>query len=207
MNKKYINKYTIVILVFLLLFLLIIKDLIMYKDLSYDTWGYNNLCNNLRSDNTTLFMTIITGFGSFIFITSLLIVLLLLYKNKKTVYYIIINTISIFLINDFVKHIFNRPRPSGFNIVNETGFSFPSSHVMVSVVIYGLLSYLAYKKINNKIIKYSVMILLSILVLLISISRIYLGVHYLSDVVGGLSLGIIYLMIFLMLNKDFEKKV
>ena len=206
MNKKYINKYSITAIVFSIVLLLIIKDICISKEIFYDKVAID-IAKNIRSHEMTLFMTIVTGFGSFIFFTLAFIVLFILYKNKKTILYLLINTIAIFLTNDFVKHIFQRSRPSGTSLVKEASYSFPSSHVMVSVLFYGLLIYIINKKIKDIKIKYTLITILVLLIILIGISRVYLGVHYLSDVIGGLSFGIIYLMIFLMLNKDFEEKV
>ena len=207
MKKKYLNIYTITAAIFLIIFIFVVKDIFTYEIISYDKAANDFFINNLRNNEITLFMRIITGFGSFIFITAIFIVLLLLYKNRKTIYYVLINTITIFLINDFIKHIVGRSRPSGINLVNESSYSFPSSHSMSSVVFYGLLIYLIHKNVNDKRIKWILIFILSIITSLICISRVYLGAHYLSDVIGGIALAIIYLMIFLMMNKDFEKKV
>lgn len=90
-----------------------------------------------------------------------------------------------------------RPRPTEFRIVEETGYSFPSGHSMVSMAFYGYLVYLIYKYVKNKYIKWTSITLLSILIFLIGISRIYLGVHYTSDVVGGFLISIAYLIIYI----------
>lgn len=206
MNKKMININIIISIIFLIIFLLVIKDIFLYEITSYDKWAFN-LLKSIRSNEMTLFMTIITKLGDFLTVVSILLILLLLYKNKKTVYYIIINMISIFLLNDFLKHIIHRARPVGYNLINESSYSFPSSHTMCSTMLFSFLIYLVYKNVNNKILKYILMIILFIILVLICISRVYLGVHYLSDVIGGLSISIIYMMIFLVFNKDFEKKV
>ena len=68
---------------------------------------------------------------------------------------------------------------------------------MVSTGFYGLLIYLIYKNVENKKIKYPLIVALSILILLIGISRVYLGAHYATDVIGGWIIGILYLVIFI----------
>ena len=82
-------------------------------------------------------------------------------------------------------------------LIEEQGYSFPSGHSMVSTAFYGLLIYLIYKNVKNKYIKYTLCTILSILILIIGLSRIYLGVHYVSDVIGGVCFSIAYLIIFI----------
>ena len=74
---------------------------------------------------------------------------------------------------------------------------------MVSMAFYGLIIYILNKKIKNKTLRIIVTIILSILIVLIGISRVYLGVHYLSDILTGYSLSIIYLII---ITKFFERE-
>ena len=144
----------------------------------------------------TNIMKFITFFGSTKFIIFLMILFLLISIRIKKIP-IIINVIILgeVLLNNIVKIIVRRDRPKLINLVEEKTFSFPSGHTMVSVVLYGFLIYLINKsKINNKL-KCLLISLLSILILLIMISRIYLGAHYFSDVLAGLSLALAYLLI------------
>ena len=100
-----------------------------------------------------------------------------------------------------------RPRPTEFRIIEETGYSFPSGHSMISMAFYGYLIYLIYKYVENKNVKWILISLLSILICLIGISRIYLGVHYTSDVLGGFLISISYLVIYISaVNNVFYKK-
>ena len=68
---------------------------------------------------------------------------------------------------------------------------------MVATGFYGFLIYLIYKEVKNKKIKYPLIVFLSILILLIGISRIYLGAHYATDVIGGWIIGAVYLDFFI----------
>lgn len=77
---------------------------------------------------------------------------------------------------------------------------------MVSMAFYGYLIYLIYRYIENKYIKWLLIVLLSILICLIGISRIYLGVHYTSDVLGGFLLSISYLVVYISLIKNLKIK-
>ena len=94
------------------------------------------------------------------------------------------------------------------------GYSFPSGHSMISMAFYGLIIYYVWKNVKNIKIRNITCILLSILILLIGISRIYLGVHYASDVLGGFIISIAYLIVFITItntiaelkNKKINKK-
>ena len=101
------------------------------------------------------------------------------------------------ILNQILKRILQRPRPTEYRIVEETGYSFPSGHSMVSMAFYGYLIYLIYKYVKNKYLKWTLITLLSFLIVSIGISRIYLGVHYTSDVLGGFLISISYLVIYI----------
>ena len=113
------------------------------------------------------------------------------------------NLVIITGLNQILKHILQRPRPTEFRIIEETGYSFPSGHSMVSMAFYGYLVYLIYKYVKNKYIKWISITLLSILICSIGVSRIYLGVHYTSDVLSGFLISISYLVIYISLINKF----
>ena len=122
--------------------------------------------------------------------------IILLIKNKKIGLSIILNLIVITGLNQILKYILQRPRPTEYRLIEETGFSFPSGHSMVSMAFYGYLIYLIYKYVKNKDLKWISIVLLSILICSIGISRIYLGVHYTSDVLGGFLISLSYLIVY-----------
>ena len=95
------------------------------------------------------------------------------------------------------KHIIRRARPEGIALIEETGFSFPSGHSMVGFAFYGFIIYLIYKSNLKKQIKILLITLLSLLIFNIGLSRIYLGVHYVTDVLTGYMLGLICLIGFI----------
>ena len=99
------------------------------------------------------------------------------------------------MLNYILKLIFSRTRPIDINIITETGYSFPSGHAMISLAIYGFLAYLLWKS-DYKYKKIGVSLLV-LLIVLIGISRIYLGVHYTSDVIAGFIVSLGYLLLFI----------
>lgn len=199
------NKKIIIFTISLLIFFLILIDVFRFEVTKYDNWAYKVFVENLRSDSMTSVMKIITEFGN-VFIM-LLIIFILFFKDKKESFYASINMCLIFIINYIVKIIIQRPRPSGYNLINESNFSFPSGHSMVSTAFYGFLIYLVYKKIKGKKLKYSLITLLFLLIIFICISRIYLGVHYFSDTLAGFFLSLSYLMVFVSVISKYSKKV
>ena len=163
---------------------------------SLDTSVYN-LTIKLISTNATAIMKFISYLGSATVFITLSIAFIFILKNRRDSKYIAINLILVFILNRLLKIIIARPRPEILRLVQEDGYSFPSGHSMVSMGFYGFLIYLIFKNIQNKKIKYISIIFLSILILLIGISRIYLGVHYFTDVIGGFVIAIIYLLVFI----------
>lgn len=200
------NKKIIVVVLCLLIFFLILRDVFIYEVTSYDNWAYSVFVINLRSDFMTNIMKIFTFFGNALAFFLIVGFTFLLSKNKDNGVMLTTNLALIFILNSIVKTIVQRPRPSGYNLIVESNYSFPSGHSMVSTAFYGYFIYLIYKNVKNKKIKYLLISLLFLLIMLICISRIYLGVHYLSDTLAGFFLSIAYLMIFITFIPRFYKE-
>ena len=203
--KEFIVKNLKWIIVFICLigFLALAEDVFNKEIMNGDIIGYKMISTFLISDFVTPIAKFITNFGGAIFLIGSTIALFVLLKNKKIGLSIFTNLVIITALNQLLKGILQRPRPTEFRIIEETGYSFPSGHSMVSMAFYGYLIYLIYKYVKNKYIKTSLIILLSILICCIGISRIYLGVHYTSDVLGGFFISISYLIIYINVVNKF----
>lgn len=197
--KEFIKKNLkwVVLFICLVGFLALAEDVFNKEIMNGDIIGYKLISIFLISDFVTPIAKFITNFGGAIFLSIATVMLFLLIKNKKIGLSIISNIVIITVLNQLLKRILQRPRPTEFRIVEETGYSFPSGHSMVSMAFYGYLIYLIYRYIKNKYVKWTLITILSILICLIGISRIYLGVHYTSDVLGGFLLSISYLVIYI----------
>lgn len=134
---------------------------------------------------------------------------LLIYFNKlRAALLIIIASESSHIITKLTKSLFQIPRPPvEFNLVQPHSFSFPSGHSLISMVFYGFLIYFCFKYIKNNLIKWTLIILLTILIVLIGLSRIYLGVHYPSDVIGGFILGFFWINLWVVLYGIYVSKI
>ena len=147
-------------------------------------------------------LKVITMYAGPVGIFGVTVLLLIFMKNKQHKKYMLINLALVFALNQTLKLIFYRERPDINRLVEESGFSFPSGHSMVATGFYGFLMYLIYKNMKNEKIRNLAIIGLTALILLIGISRIYLGVHYASDVIGGFAIALAYLIVFVMLVKE-----
>ena len=191
------NLKWVVLFICLVGFLALAEDVFNKEIMNGDIIGYKLISTFLISDFVTPIAKFITNFGGAIFLSIATVMLFLLIKNKKIGLSIISNIVIITILNQLLKRILQRPRPTEFRIIEETGYSFPSGHSMVSMAFYGYLIYLIYRYIKNKYVKWTLITILSILICLIGISRIYLGVHYTSDVLGGFLLSISYLVVYI----------
>ena len=184
----------------------IIGSLYNNEIISIDVFMHDLVVNNLRSDGLTFIMLFITNFCNPIILILLSLVILLICKDKKMGLIIIINLLVSILLNIIFKGIIQRDRPLEDFLIIESGYSFPSGHSMVSMAYYGLIIYFIYKKIKDKRVRNVLMILIGLLILAIGFSRIYLGVHFASDVIGGFLISIIYLVcVIKLLNLKYYK--
>lgn len=197
------NLKWIILFICLVGFLALAEDVFHKEIMSGDIVGYNIISKFLISNFMTPIAKFITNFGGAIFLVILTIVLFILIKDKKIGISIFSNLAIITILNQLLKRILQRPRPTEFRIIEETGYSFPSGHSMISMAFYGYLLYLIYKYVKNKYIKWTAIVLLSILICCIGISRIYLGVHYTSDVLGGFLISVSYLVIYISTTNKF----
>lgn len=97
------------------------------------------------------------------------------------------------LLNLLLKNLFERSRPDQFTMVVATGYSFPSGHAMVSLCFYGMLAFLIARRIKKWQYRYGIAVLTMLFIAAIGVSRIYLGVHYPSDIAAGFAAGAVWL--------------
>lgn len=144
------------------------------------------LLRSFASEQLTMTFKFITNLGSFFGI--LIVILLVFLVNRKVSYICLGVSIIQVLLNMAIKAIVRRPRPDVDVFIRETNYSFPSGHAMAITCLYGLLIYYLYKsKIKYRKLLITVCIFI---IVLVSLSRVYLGVHYFSDIIGGILLSL-----------------
>lgn len=191
----------LILLICIIVFLAIIEDILENEIWRFDDSIYQAI-SSLISNPVTKIAIFITNLGGAIGVLIATVVVCICLKQKKYKLCIVFNLVTITILNQMTKWIVQRPRPMEHRIINQFGYSFPSGHSMVSMAFYGFFIFLIYKNMENKLLKWSLCTGLSFLILLIGVSRIYLGVHYTSDVIGGFCLSIAYLIVY---TKMIEK--
>ena len=150
--------------------LIAVIDLYVYQFLHY-----------FKSPFMTNMFTTITHLGGFIGITAVIILIFLF--NRRFALSCLSLSVLQQILNNILKIIFKRPRPSVEHLVEVSNYSFPSGHAMAITCLYALIiCYIYRSKPNYR----NVLIILCVLVIiLVNLSRVYLGVHYFSDVFAG----------------------
>lgn len=140
-------------------------------------------------------MKIITFLGSAYFLFPLgIIIFLFMAKNKNLngILLLILSTLGSYGLNFIFKNIFIRVRPLEYFLIEQSGYSFPSGHAMVSMSFYTTMTYLICKKLKKPEFNTIFYIVNFIIVVIIGFSRIYLGVHWPTDVLMGFIMGLVF---------------
>lgn len=217
------KKFLLTALISVLPFLVI--GLIGYIDgTNITNWDYQIGAHfyDLRTPMRTEIAIAITSVANVLgqIITTILITLaLILFKKWRTGVWFGVTVLGgALFINVMAKNFFGRVRPDQIeHLVDQGGFSYPSGHAMGSMIIYGGLLFILIRYINSlrgsrTLQKWLLSIIIVLIVLAIGLSRIYLGVHYPSDVIGGYSLGLAWLSLSIALyglhftKKEFQAK-
>ena len=195
----------VILLLILIIVCIICKYTIMQQIQNIDETVFS-FFRGITDDALTVAMKFITFFGSEYIFIPLTICLLIGLKDKRYGMFMAFNLIWVYVLNYILKHIFLRPRPVSLLVSDVSGYSFPSSHAMCSVAFYGLLCVLVCTTFKSKMVKRLFVALTVVLIFLISFSRLYLQVHYLSDVIMGLVFGGLCLLIFISVIRAIDEE-
>lgn len=203
----------LLIVLVLFVFAFIIFSLLAYSVLKLENDQFDfmvfDAVSAIESDATTRFMQIVTFLGNhkFLIPANLLLIVYFLFIKRHRWYSIKVPVVAIggVLLMFVLKNLFNRPRPLIPLLEPVKGLSFPSGHALMSMSFYGLLIFLVWENVKHRAWKWSLTIALLLLILLIGFTRIYLRVHYFSDVLAGFAAGIIWLSISLWTVRRMEK--
>ena len=214
--KRYLKKLSgrVILLLILIagavfLFGLITHEVLWEKEEELDLHVFNLLSLHIISPRLTAFMKALTYCASSRFLQVAYVFLVLSYlaaKDWKRAIEISVVGLGGFLVNYFMKLSFERTRPANPLVEPLQNFSYPSGHATSGFIFYGLLVYLVWKSGIANIYKYIIAVVLILFSILIGFSRVYLRLHYASDVVAGFCIGFIWLLLCVWLMEYLKKK-
>lgn len=182
----------------ILVFFFLSREILAGGDLHFDDRAFA-WADSFGSANFTKVMVVVTFFASrhFITVVSLGLIFYFLFVRRHKWYSLKVPVIALgsITLNLILKFFFNRPRPLVPHLVDSSGLSFPSGHAMVSASFYGLLIYLVWHHVQTRWLRNVLMVLMVAMVVLIGFSRVYLHVHYATDVMAGFAAGFLWVII------------
>lgn len=198
------KRWKLLLFIFLLFINMIILTLKMFTSIDLD-YIVSQYVQQIASSLVYHVAFNVTKLGSSTFLVPFTIfiacVFILLYRSINKTALICSAPLITYLLNELIKIMIKRERPSILQSAHGTGYSFPSGHAMIPLVFYGFLLYYINKEISNRQFKLCITSLVTIIIALIGVSRIILNVHYLSDVISGFLFGFILLQLFIKIDK------
>ena len=179
---------TIIFIISIILGIVVLKGYLI----NLDSFIYDLIIKLKCPFFTNVFKVISFLFSTYAVIFYCILILIFL-RDKKYSYFICLTMIGEVLLNNIIKIIFKRPRPNNLALVIENTYSFPSGHTMAACIITYLIGNYIAKQYPTK--KYLITSLEIIIILLVGISRIYLGVHYFTDIIGAILISIAIILI------------
>ena len=167
------------------------SKLMLHIDDSFAQYLFNNRNNTVA--NLFYYFSKLGSLNVVIAISLIITIILIWKKQKSTLISLTISLMGIGLSVLLGKQYFHRIRPERYSYYIEHSYSFPSGHAIVSVAFYGLISYIFIRNSKNNKVRWTIFAM--IFILLLGFSRLYLCVHFLSDVLAGYSLGFIWLLL------------
>ena len=200
--------FIILLLLAMVTFIYLIRMVFIRESTDFDDSVFNSIKPYIN-DGLTNFMLVITFLGKHNLLIPLNFVLIAFFIYRKERWFatrIAALSLSSLLLMFMLKFFFQRNRPLQPVIDDVSGYSFPSGHALISIVFYGLFIHMVWHEVKTKWLRMALIIILGILILLIAFSRIYLRVHYASDVIAGIAVGFIWLVLALRIVHRVEKR-
>ena len=190
------NLRVVATLVAALVFVWLLGEVASGEILRLDTLAYQVIVEGLRSDALTPFMEAFTSLASIVVLAVLAAVIAALAPGKAPGWCVSVNLVCVVLLNTVLKYLVQRPRPDGFRLISEAGYSFPSGHSMVAMAFFGLLIWMVWRYHRHDVMRVVWCIVFGLVIMMVGVSRIYLGVHYASDVLAGFCVSLIWLIFY-----------
>jgi membrane-associated phospholipid phosphatase len=188
-------------------FISIAQMIFKEKKEAFDQEAFNFLSGRVSDINTDV-MQVFTFLGTHTFLipANIILIAYFLFIKKHRWYSVKVPAVALssLLLIFILKIIFHRDRPLSPLLEAAKGYSFPSGHATMSITFYGLIIFLVWQNEKNTWLKWVLTILLVLLIIFIGISRVYLRVHYASDVLAGFCVGLMWLVLSLWILRKIE---
>lgn len=209
LKKRYLYSVYIIAILWLGILLIFMRDSFTPGG-GYADRLFINIVMNARTAGLNSFLVSITNAGNTIptiIITSIITLLFIYYKKNLEAAVYPTYVLLVFLLNEGIKDIVKRPRPGIIRLVSAGNYSFPSGHAMISMGSMLFLMYLIIIHINKKRLSMILRIMLILYTVVLGLSRVYVGVHYISDVIGGWFFASVYAGIGIQIYDFITKRV
>ena len=196
-NTKLIIGLSLIMISFILFIALAILTK-LDKVNSFNNSFYTAFVSNTKKENLTKFFKVFTYLGNF-FVLLIISLCFLFKKQKKDAIFLVLALIFVSILTFLIKYIIKNPRPEGVALIEESGYSFPSAHTSLTATTLTLMAYFLCKQTRKSWLKILIWIVSIILIFSVCYSRIYLGVHFFTDIIAGLLIAVIIVTLFIML--------
>lgn len=198
----------VIFVVALIAFIFITRNVFVVKDEVFDHKVFEFLEPHV-TDRRSELVQFFTFLGTHIFLipANFVLIIYFLFIRRHRWYSIKVPVIALssLALMVLLKNLFGRQRPDIPLLKEAAGLSYPSGHALMSVTFYGLLIHIVYNTVKKPWLKWTLIILLILLILVIGFTRIYLRVHYPSDVLAGFATGFLWLVISIWIISKIEK--
>ncbi|MDV6377299.1 phosphatase PAP2 family protein [Sporosarcina sp. GW1-11] len=157
----------------------------------------------------TTIMKAFTTIGSTTIVALLTVFTLafLLWKKNRAQAILLVSVLAgTGILNQVLKFIFKRERPTFHRLIDIGGYSFPSGHTMMAFSLYTILAYIVWRNLRFTWSRVVVVVLAAVMIAMIALSRIYLGVHFPSDIVGGVLASMVWLIASIAMYQRFQRQ-
>ena len=152
----------------------------------------------------------VSELGSSVVVAGLTVCIALIFAAKRRFPYAAGILVSVFgsgAVALALKELVHRARPDAlYQAYLESGYAFPSGHATLAMALYGYCIFLVWRLVPSRALRFAITVVLSLIIAAVSCSRVYLGVHYMSDVVGGLIVGTLFVYFGMWVTRRIERR-
>lgn len=190
------NVRLIIVAVCVVVFLALLEDVLTVESMKLDRIAYWLIVQHLRTPWLTPVMESFSALANPVTLLVLLLAVAAFAPGRRPGWCCAVNLLLVVALNQALKYLIQRPRPDGFRLASASGFSFPSGHSMVAMAFFGLLAWFVWRYEKDRRQRAFLLVAFALVIVMIGVSRVYLGVHYASDVIGGFCLSIVWLALY-----------